>query len=194
MSGHNAPLAVGAPISGHRPTAGLGGATPPATCNGGRVAVWRPGPRQNNIQRFSGGHAPPYFQKEPAHNLFLNDFDVIPGVCAQPRGPNWPNKFPQDPKRGKWSYQLFGFGASRASNFWGSTKPIRRVSPSTGRLVYRHRHAETPRIRRPMCLIQKVLLVTHAAHPTSSTDSASYDVEAGLPPIEGVPPTTTRSV
>ena len=38
-----------------------------------------------------------------------------------------------------------------------------------------------------MCLIQKGLLVTHAAHQTSSTDGASYDVEAGLPPIEKVP-------
>ena len=36
-------------------------------------------------------------------------------------------------------------------------------------------------------MIQKGLLVTHAAHQTSSTDGASYDVEAGLPPIEEFP-------
>ena len=78
MSGRNAPLAVGAPISGHRPTAGLG-VDPPATYNGGRVAVQTPGPRQNNIQKDSGGPAPPYFQKDRAQNLFFDDFDVRPG-------------------------------------------------------------------------------------------------------------------
>ena len=95
-----------------------------------------------------------------------------------------PNKFAQEQTKGKWSYQLFLFGASRGSKFWASSMPIRRVSPSTGRPVYGHTHAEAPRIRRPMCLIQKGLLVTHAARQASSTDGASYDVEAGLPPIQ----------
>ena len=136
------------------------GVDPPATYNGGRVAVRRPGPRQNNIQRDSRGAGAPLFSKGSGPKPVFQRFRCQTRVAIATSRPQLAKQIRTGPNKGKTELSTFPFWCVSWIKFLGLLNAYKKSFPSAGRPVFGHTHAGIPRIRRPMCFRQKDLRVT----------------------------------